>query len=436
MHIEYRSPLPVRGSLSSAPHPGTARVQTFAKAGLLAVAGVLSVLFVGCSKNQGEQQAPPPAEVNVLTVNPETVPLTRELVGRLSPVRVADVRARVAGVLQKRLYKEGSEVKEGQPLFQIDAAPLKASLDAALAQLAQAEATATNAAVTAKRNRQLAPDGIVSKSALDDAEAAERSARAAQQQAQANAQTARINLGYATVRAPISGRSGQQQVTEGALVGEGEATLLTTVEQIDSLYVNFDQPATELQQLRQAQTKGDVTLLEGDKAQLQVFMNDGTPYPHPGLLDFSGITVNSATSALSLRGSLPNPDRLLLPGLFVNVKLVMGQRHNAFRIPQAAVQRETKGPFVLIVGAEDKVEQRFIQTEMAIDTDWIVTGGLKAGDRVIVQGLQKAAPGSVVKPVPYRKPEQPAQEGVQAAPTRDEESRQKQEAASAPAPTE
>jgi membrane fusion protein (multidrug efflux system) len=215
----------------------------------LLLAGALALSGCGKPQNQGPA-TPQSVQVGVVTVRAQSVPLTRDLVGRLSATRQADVRARVPGVLEKRLYKEGSTVKEGEVLFQIDPAPLRAALDAAEGALAQAQAQATNAHVTAQRNRELVSSGLVSRSDLDNSEASERSTSAAVQQARANVETARINLGYATVRSPISGRASQQKVTEGALVGQGEATLLTTVEQIDPIYVNFDQAAVELEKVR------------------------------------------------------------------------------------------------------------------------------------------------------------------------------------------
>src|SRR6516164_64880 len=252
---------------------------------LPASGAVAALVLVACARAPQNHEQPPP-EVGVMRAQEQAVPLTRDLVGRLAPVRTADVRARVAGILLKRLYREGSEVREGQPLFQIDPAPLKAALDAALAALAQAQANATNAHVLADRNRELVPSGLISRSDRDNSDAAERSTAAQVKQAEANVETARINLGYATVTAPIAGRSGQQRVTEGALVGQGEATLLTTVEQIDHLYVNFDRPAEEILRLRQAQTSGDVTLYEREKAQLQILLPDGLPYHEIGAVDF------------------------------------------------------------------------------------------------------------------------------------------------------
>ena len=233
---------------------------------------------LGACGSHSVPPAPAPPQVGVLVAHAQSVPLTRNLVGRLSATRSADVRARVAGVLLKRLYKEGSDVKEGQALFQIDPAPLRAALEGAQAQLAQAEAQATNAHITAQRARELIASALVSRSDLDNAEAAERSTAAAVQQARAGVGTARINLGYASVTSPIAGRAGQQGVTEGALVGAGTATLLTTVEQIDPIYVNFDQPAIDIERLQRAQSSGNVTMAAGNQATVQLLLEDGTPY--------------------------------------------------------------------------------------------------------------------------------------------------------------
>jgi len=261
----------------------------------------------------------------------------------------------VPGILLKRLYKEGTEVKEGQPLFQIDPAPLQSALAAALAAQAQAEATATNAHIAADRARELVRSGLVSRSDLDNAEALERSSAAAVQQAKANVDSARINLGYARVTAPIAGRAGQQAVTEGALVGQGTATLLTTVEQLDPIYVNFDQPAVEVERLRRQQNSGDISLVEPHKAVVQLTLPDGTAYGRSGLLDFSDVAVEPTTGAVALRGLIPNPDKQLLPGMYVNVRLTIGTLNRAFLIPQAALLRDAKGPYILTVGDDKKV---------------------------------------------------------------------------------
>jgi len=337
----------------------------------------------------------------VITVHAAPIPLTRELVGRLSATRVADVRARVAGILLKRLYQEGTDVKQGQPLFQIDPAPLKAALDAATAALAQAQATATNAHVAAQRTRDLVPGGLVSRSDLDNAQATERSSAAAVQQAQANVEAARINLGYARVTAPIAGRAGQQAVTEGALVGQGTATLLTTVEQLDPIYANFDQPAVEVERLRRSQSSGDITLVQPNKAVVQLTLPDGTPYGRSGLLDFSDVSVDPTTGAVALRALVPNPDEQLLPGMYVNVRLTLGTLNHAYLVPTAALQRDADGPYVLAVGSDDKVLQKRVVSDTSRSQNWIVTGGLNDGDRIIVTGIPSARPGATVVAVPY-----------------------------------
>ena len=364
------------------------------------LAAALLALLLGACARSGPPPASPPPQVGIVVVHAQPVPLTRNLVGRLSATRSADVRARVAGVLLKRLYTEGSDVKAGQPLFQIDPAPLRAALDGALASLAQAEANATNAHITAQRSRQLLPSGLVSRSDLDNAEAAERSTAAAVQQAKAAVGTARINLSYASVTAPIAGRAGQQGVTEGALVGQGTATLLTTVEQIDPIYVNFDQPAVDIERLRRAQAAGSVTMARGKQVSVQVILADGTPYAHTGTLDFLDVSVDPATGAVALRGIIPNPDHQLLPGMFVGLRLTSGAVNRGFLVPQAGLLRDAQGAYVLVAGADDKVVQKRVTTESLAGPNWIVTEGLADGDRVIVSGTQSARPGSTVAAVP------------------------------------
>jgi membrane fusion protein (multidrug efflux system) len=360
---------------------------------------VLLAALTACGK--GEQGfTPPPPEVGVVVARGEAVQITRDVVGRLSATRASDVRARVPGVLLKRLYQEGSDVREGQVMFQIDPAPLKAALQAAEAGLVQAEANATNARVLAERLRGLVDSGAISKSDFDTAEANERSSAAQVQLAKANLETARINLGYATVRAPISGRAGQQQVTEGALVGQTEPTLLTTIEQVDPIYLNFDQPVAEVQRLRRAQAAGNITLVAGDKAQVQLIMPDGTPYGQVGTLDFLDASVDPNTGAIAFRGLIPNPDRQLLPGMFVNARVTVGELNHGFLVPQVAVLTDASGTFVQVVNAEEKVEQRRVETAGTRTDKWIITSGLTDGDRIVVSGLQRAPIGAQVKVVP------------------------------------
>jgi membrane fusion protein (multidrug efflux system) len=359
---------------------------------------LVAVTVTGCSPAPTSHSAQT-TEVSVLPAKSQVLPLTRDLVGRVSSIRSADVRARVPGVLLKRLYKEGSEVHEGDVLFQIDPKPYQAALDAALAGLAQAQATSTNAAVNAKRTRDLLPSGLVSRSDVDNNNATERSSSAQVKQAEANVETARINLGYATVTAPISGRSGQQRVTEGALVGQSEATLLTTIDQIDRLYVNFDRPADELLQLHAAQVRGDVTLFDRDKATLQVILPDGTAYTPLGSLDFGDVTVDPTNAALAFRGVVANPQRQLLPGMFVTVHLTLGTQNHAFVVPQAVVRRDTTGAFVEVAAADGKVVQKHIQADSMMGTNWLVTGGLNDGDQIITTNIDKVHPGTPIKVV-------------------------------------
>ncbi len=368
---------------------------------LLALTCAATLSLAACKKPQ-EQAAPPPPEVGVVDATPQTLPLQRELVGRLSPFRSADVRARVAGVLQKRVYEEGSTVKEGQVLFLIDPAPLQASLASAEAALASARATYVNARATANRARSLAPQSYVSKSDLDSAEAAERSSAAAVQQAEAAVTTARINLGYARVSAPIAGQAGKQQVTEGALVGQGDVTLLTTVDQIDPLYVNFSMTADELSLLRAAQDKGAVALAGDGKTTVQVNLPDGSAYGHEGTLDFSSTTVDPATGTVSLRAQLPNPNHILLPGSFVSFKANLGERHNAFLVPQQAVQRDTQGGYVLIVGKDGKVVRKNVSLDNQQGGNWLVSSGLAVGDKIIVSGVQKVKEGAPATAKPWQ----------------------------------
>lgn len=377
----------------------------------------LSLLaLAACSKGkeQGPPQMPPP-DVGVIKAQPQSSPLTRDLVGRLSSYRSADVRARVPGVLLKRAYDEGTNVKQGQLLFQIDPAPLKAVLAASAAALGQAQATYTNNKVTAQRVRELAPKGYVSKSDLDNALAAERNSAAAVQAAQANVQSARINLGYANVTAPIDGRAGQQQVTEGALVGNGEATLLTTIDQIDPLYVNFTMSVASMEQMRNAQNSGNVTLADKNKASVQIALPDGSAYGEPGVLDFSDTAVNPATGSVNLRATIPNPKHSLLPGMYVTLKANLGEQHKVFLIPQPAVQRDTSGTFVMTVGKDGKVARKNVTTTDMVGGNWVVSDGLAAGDQVVVSGVQKVKDGAPAKASPWQ-PAQPTAKSATPAP--------------------
>jgi membrane fusion protein (multidrug efflux system) len=370
----------------------------------------LLALAACSSKTQGPPQMPTPT-VGVIEAQPQNVPLTKDLVGRLSAFRSADVRARVSGVLLKRVYTEGTDVKKGQLLFQIDPEPYKATLANAEAALASAQASYTNAHVIANRDRQLVPQGYISRQQLDTDEANERSAQAAVKQAQATVQTARVNLSYTNVTSPIDGRAGEQQVTEGAIVGNGvtdagaNATLLTTVDQLDPLYVNFTLSAADLDTLRHAQAKGNVQLAEQDKTTVQITLPSGAKYEKPGTLNFSDTSVNPTTGAINLRAVVPNPDRRLLPGMYVNLTANMGELNKVFLIPQAGIQRDPTGAFALLVGKDGKVAQKRVTADTMHEHDWVVTSGLEPGDQVIVSGVQGVKPGAPAKATPW-KPDQ------------------------------
>ncbi|HEX5122795.1 MAG TPA: efflux RND transporter periplasmic adaptor subunit, partial [Rhodanobacteraceae bacterium] len=258
------------------------------------------------------------------------------------------------------------------------------------------------------------------KSDVDNAEAAERTAAAAVKQAQANVESAKINLGYASVRAPISGRAGKQQVTEGALVGQGDATLLTTIDQIDPIYVNFTLGVTDLEGMRRANATGKATLAATDKAEIRLSLPNGTEYGEKGTLDFSDTTVDPATGAVSLRGQIPNPDHGLLPGMYVTIRATLGQQHDVFKVPQAALQRDATGPFVLVIGADGNVARKDVVTDTAENGDWIVTSGVAGGDQVVVSGVQRAKVGQPAKGTPWQPPaptSQPGASGTQGAAT-------------------
>lgn len=372
---------------------------------LHATAWCVVLLLTACSQGSAKDEttAPPP-EVGVVTAQPTNVPLVRDLVGRLSAFRSADVNARVAGVLLKRAYVEGSEVKKGQLLFEIDPAPLKATLDVALGQLAKDQAILAQGRANLARYAKLNEQKSIAEQTYSDQKFLVQQQEATVKIDQANVETARINLGYATVRSPIAGRAGEQQVTEGALVGQGSATLLTTVSQLDPLYVNFTIGVNDLNELQSAAAKGDIQLKAPNKTTVKVTLPDGTPYPQAGSVDFSAPTVNPATGSVALRAVLPNPKFKLLPGSFVNLQLALGERHNAFLIPQPAVQRDITGTYVLVVGKDGKVSHRDVTTAGTHDVDYVVTAGLEPGDQVIVSGLQVVQVGGTAKTQPWQPP--------------------------------
>jgi membrane fusion protein (multidrug efflux system) len=359
--------------------------------------------LTGAGAPGGAGGAPPPPPVGVLTVRPQPVALQSELPGRVEPLRVAQVRARVNGVVQQRLFVEGSEVRAGQALFRIDPAPYQAALASARAALQRAEAALAQATLTAQRYKPLAEVKAISAQEYASAAAAQQTAEADVAAARAALQSAEINLGYATVTAPIAGRVGRALVTEGALVSALEATPLALIQQVGTVYVNFTQSSTEVLRLRRALAAGALRSAGADAALVRVVLEDGSVLPRPGRLLFSDLSVDAGTGQITLRAEVPNPDGLLLPGQYVRVRLAQAELPSAVLLPQQAVTRTQQGDIALVVGAGNAPQPRPVQLAGAQDGQWVVTGGLQPGDRVIVDGFQKMfVPGAPVTPVPWQ----------------------------------
>ncbi|CAG9182325.1 efflux RND transporter periplasmic adaptor subunit [Cupriavidus respiraculi] len=373
------------------------------RSSLVAVAVAVSAALTlsACGDKAPQGAAPPPPEVGVVTIKPTAVPVVNELPGRLEGVRTAEVRARVEGIVLSRNYREGGEVKAGQVMFRIDPAPYEAQLASAKAALARAEANAVSARQKAERYKPLVAINAVSKQEYDEAVAQAGQATADIASAKAQVTTAQINLGYTTVTAPISGRAGRALVTEGALVGNGEATRLALVEQVDPIWVTFTQPANEVMRLKRAIESGRLQSVNGG-ARVHLLLDDGTEYEQTGKLLFSDMTVDPTTGAITLRAQFPNPRRELLSGTFVRVKIEQGLDQNALTVPQRALIRTAQGASVMVVGADGNVAAVPVKAPVAIGTDWVVTEGLKGGEQVIVEGLQKVKPGAPAKAVPFQ----------------------------------
>lgn len=365
----------------------------------------LFALLAACgdAKSPAAAGAPPAPQVGVIAVQPAPEALEFELPGRVEALRSAQVRARVSGVVQKNLFREGSDVKPGQMLMQIDAAPYRATLASAQAQLLRAEANAAQAKLTAERYAPLVASKAVSPQDYSNAEAARKTAEAEVAAARAAVDAARLNVGYASVTAPIAGRIGRALVTEGALVSANEATPLALIQQIDRVYVNFTQSSGERLALQRALNQGK---LKNSEARVQVMLEDGSPLPQPGKLLFSELTVDAATGQVSLRAEQPNPQGLLLPGQFVRVRISTATLPAAVKLPQQAVTRSPQGDTVLVLGADAKAQVRPVQVAGSRDGQWIVSGGLAAGEQVIVDGFQKMGPPGALalRPVPWAAP--------------------------------
>ncbi|KAF1041933.1 MAG: Multidrug efflux pump subunit AcrA [Herbaspirillum frisingense] len=375
---------------------------------LALLAGAVAAALSACGQSGHPAAGSELPSVQALTVQTRPFEQTSELPGRLEAVRVAQVRARVAGIVLKRHFKEGADVKAGEVLFTIDPAPFEMALKRAQGDLAKAEAAAFEAEALVKRYRPLVQSEAVSRQEFDTADAAARSTRAGVQSAQAEVATARLNLGYATVRAPISGRIGRALVTEGALVGQNEATALADIQQLDPIYADFQQPAAQVTRLREDIARGQLQRQQQTSLQLAL---DGSDRLREGRLLFSDITVDKGTGQLSLRGSFPNPDGVLLPGMYVRIKISQGLHPEAVLIPQRAVKLGLDGkPQVLVVDGEGVVRDRTVVTGAMAGSEWHILSGLKAGEKVVV-GAGKVQSGAKVRltayqPAPHQQPDE------------------------------
>lgn len=388
----------------------------------IAVAALLAGFLAlgGCgqqsSKGGGTQGMAP--EVAVVAIQPQSLVTTTELSGRTSANLVAEVRPQVSGIIQKRLFTEGSDVKAGQALYRIDPATYQAALENAKAALSRSEANLPAIRLKAERLRELLADHAVSQQDYDDVSAALKQAEADTQYWKAAVESARINLKYTSVTAPISGRIGRSGVTEGALVSAQQPAALATIQRLDPMYVDVPQSTTEMMRLRRALEEGRLQRNGESQNKVQLILEDGAVYSLSGTLQFRDVTVDATTGSVILRAVFPNPQSVLLPGMFVRAVLQEGIRKDAILVPQQAVTRDPKGnPLTLIVDGEGKAQQRMLKIDRAIGNSWLVTEGLAAGDRVIVEGVQKVKPGVSVKAVPFdASPEKKSGEQKQATP--------------------
>jgi membrane fusion protein, multidrug efflux system len=379
-------------------------MQISRKIRMIVAVGALAVLWIpaGCdTSGKAPSQAGSP-EVAVVEVKPERVAITTELPGRASAYLIAEVRPQVGGIIQQRLFKEGADVKAGDVLYQIDPATYQAAWDSAKAALARAEANVTSIRYRAERYKELVEIKAVSRQEYDDAAAALKQAEAEIAAGKAAVETARINLGYTRMTAPIAGRIGRSSVTVGALVMAGQGMPLATIQQIDPVYVDVTQSSATLLRLQQSMASGALKRDSANRAKVKLILEDGTPYPLEGALQFQDVTVDPTTGSTILRIVFPNPKRILLPGMFARAVLEEGVSEQAILVPQQGVSRDPKGnPFALIADAEGKVQQRMLTLDRTIGDKWLVLAGLAPGDRVIVEGMQRVRPGASVKAVPY-----------------------------------
>jgi membrane fusion protein (multidrug efflux system) len=366
-------------------------------------------LLVACAKQP--PPPPPPPQVRYVTVAPQSVTITTELPGRTSAYRIAEIRPQVSGVILKRMFIEGQNVKAGQQLYQIDPAPYQASLDSARAALIKAEASVVSASALADRYKPLAEARAVSKQDYDNAVASQAEAKADVASAKASVETARINVVYTKVLSPIAGRSGRSAFTEGALVTASQTTDLVVIQQLDPIYVDVTQPSTLLLRLKRELASGKLTKSGENQALVRLALEDGSEYSHPGKLKFTEVTVDQGTGSVTLRAEFPNPDNILLPGMFVHERIEEGIDPAALLVPQQGITHDSKGePTAMVLNADNKVELRVVKTDRAVGDQWLVSNGLKTGDKVIVVGLQGIKPGQAVdaKPITFEELHQAA----------------------------
>lgn len=385
---------------------------------IVVLAGGLTLAGCGKSKNAGPKPAAGPPEVGVVTIQPQRVAITTELSGRTSASLVAEVRPQVSGIIQKRVFTEGSDVKAGQVLYQIDPATYQAAFASAKAAESRAEANLIPARLREERYKDLVKIKAVSQQDYDNAYASLKQAEADVASARAAVETARINLAYTRVTAPISGRIGKSSVTTGALVTANQEAPLATIQQLGSMYVDVTQSSADLLRLQQNLSSGQLQRGGSAQARVKLILENGAAYPLEGTLKFSDVTVDPTTGSVTLRSIFPNPKQVLLPGMFVRAIIQEGVKDQAILVPQRGVSRNPAGnPVVMVVGAEEKVEPRVIKAERTVGDNWLVTDGLKTGDRVILEGIQKARPGTQVKAVPFgSKPAEGAPAGAAAQP--------------------
>jgi len=368
----------------------------------------VSVFVSSCGKqaqSQGQSQVP---EVSTITVSTESVELVTELPGRVSAFRIAEVRPQVSGLILKRYFVEGSDIKAGQLLYQIDPAPFEAALNNAKAALGKAEAQILSLKPKVERFRELLAEKAVSQQDYDDVSAALKQAMAEVEYWKASVRSAQINLGYTKITAPISGRIGKSNVTEGAVVTAYQQMPLTTIQQLDPVYVDITQSTTELRQLKKKIEEGRLKYGGQKNTKVKILMDDGTVYPYLGDLQFRDVTVDPTTSSVTVRIIVSNPDHTLLPGMYVRAQVQEGVNEQAILVPQEAVQRDRKSnPFVLVVNQKHKVEVRPVMLDRAIGNEWLVSSGLSPGDHVIVEGIVKVRPGMTVKEIPFSKDKTP-----------------------------